>query len=241
MEKTIEDIRLDVFLVKNGYADSREKAKHLIKSGSILVDDAVVQEPSKHVNGNTKIKIIEGFKYVSRGGYKIDSAARHFGIVFEDKIIADIGCSKGGFTDYSLKRGAKRVYAIDTGDVLDKTLKSDSRVVYMPNTDARTIKELGETPDLCLVDVTFSTIESILSVAKNWLGTNGGVLGLIKPPFEGSGKVKKVRNYEECTRIAERIAEWARNNGYLVNGLVSSELKGKSSEQQEFFIYLIKK
>ncbi len=241
MKKAIEPTRLDVYLVEKGYADSREKAKHLIKSGNVKMDGRVVLKPSKQVGKDADIEISEGFKYVGRGGYKIEGAVRHFGIGFKDKVVADIGCSTGGFTDYSLKHGAKKVYAVDIGDVMDTSLKENSDVVYMPNTDARTVKSFDEALDLCLIDVTFSTIESILTVAKEWLKKGGEVLGLIKPPFEGKEKIRKVSDYEKCARIAMKIGEWASNNGYVTKGLVGSELRGKSSGQQEFFIYLIKK
>lgn len=76
---------------------------------------------------------------------------------------------------------------------------------------------------------------------KKWLKENGEVLGLIKPPFELPGKPKKIYNYEKCFEIAEKVSNWATENGYEVKGLIDSELKGKSSKQQEFFIYLINK
>lgn len=109
----------------------------------------------------------------------------------------------------------------------------------MPNTDARNIKYLEEKIDLCLIDVTFSPLEEILLVVKKWLKDKGEVLGLIRPPFEIPGKPKKIYDYEECFKIAQRVSDWALENGYNVKGIKSSELKGKSSEQQEFFIYLI--
>ena len=238
MNRTDDRVRLDIFLVENGYTDSREKAKHVIRAGDVLVGDKVVLKSSRMVNSDSNVKIVEGFGYVGRGGYKIDNATKHFGIDFTDKVIADIGCSVGGFTDYVLKHGAKKVYAVDTGDVLDKSLRGDARIIYMPNTDARRIGKFYDRVDLCLIDVTFSTIESILSVAGDWLVKNGEVLGLIKPPFEIGEKVKKIRSYEECAEMANRSVRWAESNGYTVKGLINSDLKGKTANQQEFFIYL---
>jgi len=234
-------MRLDIVLTNRGYVDSREKAKYLIKEGYVEVDGSIVKKPSKNVNENSKIILIKDFEFVGRGGYKIDTAVKRFRINFKDKIVADVGCSTGGFTDYALKHGAKRVYAIDIGDPLYETLRKNERVIYLPNSDVRNVKSPDEKVDICLIDVTFSPIEEILLVVKKWLKDDGEVLGLIKPPFELEQKPKKIYDYRKCFEIAKKVSDWASENGYEVIGLIDSELKGKSSKQQEFFIYLINK
>jgi len=234
-------MRLDIALTKKKFADSREKAKYLIREGYVEVDGSVITKPSKDVNENSKMVLIKDFEFVGRGGYKVDTAIKHFKIDFRNKIVADVGCSTGGFTDYALRNGAKRVYSIDIGDPLYETLRKDKRVVYFPNIDARGIKSLDEKIDLCLIDVTFSPLEEILLAVKRWLKKDGEVLGLIKPPFELLGKPKKIYDYDKCLEIAKKVSNWASKNDYEVKGLIDSELKGKSSRQQEFFIYLINK
>ena len=232
-------MRLDVLLTKRKFVESREKAKYLIRKGYVKVNDLTIIKPSKDVNENSKIVLIKNFEFVGRGGYKIDIAVKYFKINFKNKIVADVGCSTGGFTDYALKHGAQKVYAIDIGDSLHKTLQEDKRVVYFPHKDARSIKNLDEKIDICLIDVTFSPLKEILLTVKNWLKNEGEVLGLIKPPFELSKKPKKIYDYNKCAEIAKRVSDWASENGFEVKGLVDSKLKGKSSRQQEFFIYLI--
>jgi len=232
-------MRLDIALVKKGYVSSREKAKYLIKEGYVMVNGFLVTKPSKKVNENSKIVLIKDFEFVGRGGYKIDMAVKHFGISLENKIVADVGCGTGGFTDYALKHGAKKVYAIDKGDTLHESLRKNERVIYLPKTDARNV-ELNEKIDICLIDVTFLSLEEILLVVKKWLKEGGEVLGLIKPPFELE-KPKKIYDYGKCLEIAKKVSNWASENGYKVIGLIDSKLKGKSSKQQEFFIYLVNK
>ncbi len=234
-------MRLDIVLTNRKFVESREKAKYLIREGYVKVNGSVVTKPSKNVDENSRITLIKDFEFVGRGGYKIDTAIKHFKINLKDKIVVDVGCSTGGFTDYALKHGAKKVYAIDIGDPLSETLRKDERVVYHPNIDVRKIKRLDEKIDLCLIDITFSPLEEILLVVKKWLKNNGEVLGLIKPPFELQGKPKKIYDYNKCFEIAKRVSDWASENGYEVKGLINSELRGKSSNQQEFFIYLINK
>ncbi len=233
-------MRLDILLTKKGFAESREKAKYIIKRGYVLVDNTVIKKPSKDIKEEAKINLLKEFEFVGRGGYKIDKATNYFKINFREKVVADVGCSTGGFTDYALEHGAKKVYAIDIGDPLHDSLRNSKKVIYMPNIDARNLKSLDEKIDLCLIDVTFSPLEKILIVVKNWLKPHGEILGLIKPPFEIKGKPKKIYNYNECLEIAKNVSDWASKNGYVVKGLIDSELKGKSSNQQEFFIYLIK-
>ena len=233
-------IRLDVFLTNKKYTNSREKAKHLIKTGNVLVEGKVILKSSKLVDQGSRIDILKSFEYVSRGGYKINNAVKKFNIVFDKKIIADIGCSVGGFTDYAIKHGSERVYAVDTGDTLRDSLKKNNKIIYMPNTNAEKINIFSEKINLCIIDVTFLPIERILLVAKKWLMEKGEVLGLIKPPFETGNKVSKIYDYNECLKIANKTTDWAGNNGYIVKGLIASDLKGKTANQQEFFLYLIK-
>lgn len=114
-------------------------------------------------------------------------------------------------------------------------------MIYLSKTDARNIKSLDEKIDLCLIDVTFLPLEEILLVVKKWLKDGEEVLGLIKPPFELSRKPKKIYDYSKCFEIAKKVSNWASENGYEVKGLIDSKLKGKSSRQQEFFIYLVNK
>ena len=228
-------MRLDVALTKKGFVESREKAKYLIKKGCVVVDGIIVKKPSKKVNENSKIVLIEGFEFVGKGGYKLDAAVKNFKIDFKDKIVADVGCSIGGFTDYALKNGAKKVYAIDKGDVLHQKLRKNEKVIYLPKTDARNIEALEEKIDICLVDVTFSSIKPILLTVKNWLKHNGKVIGLIKPPFE-TPKPKKISNYKKCLEIAKEIGEWASKNGYCVGGIINIE--PQKTRQHEFFICL---
>ena len=234
-------MRLDIALVKKKLVDSREKAKYLIKEGYVEVDGQIVTKPSKDINENSKIVLLKHFEFVGKGGYKLDIAAKRFNIDFRDKIVADLGCSVGGFTDYALKHGAKRIYAIDIGDPLHKDLRKNSRVIYLPNTDARKVN-LDEKVDLCLIDVTFSSIKELLPIVKKWLKDDGEVLGLIKPPFEIVNKsktkkrIKKI-DYKKCLEVVEDISNWASVNGYSVEGITPIK-PSKKTKQQEFFIYL---
>ncbi|MEM2932990.1 MAG: SAM-dependent methyltransferase [Candidatus Pacearchaeota archaeon] len=194
-------MRLDVAITKRKLVESREKAKHLIKARYVKVDGAIVTKPSKDVSEKSKIVLIKDFEFVGRGGYKLNEAVKHFKIDLKDKVVADVGCSVGGFTDYALKQGARKVYAIDIGDALHETLKKDKRVIYMPNTDVRDVKSLGEKVNICLIDVTFLPLKEILLIVKNWLKNNSIILGLIKPPFELPWRLEKFMIMENVLKL----------------------------------------
>lgn len=124
--------RLDVILVKGGYAPSREKAKAILMSGSVYVNGQK-EEKAGALFEESQISLEvrgTGQKYVSRGGLKLEKALECWGISLEGCVCMDIGASTGGFTDCMLQRGAARVYAVDVGHgQLAWKLRTDERVV----------------------------------------------------------------------------------------------------------------
>lgn len=233
-------MRLDLALREKGITESRSKAKFIIKKGKVLVNGSVVKKPSKKVSRKDELKINEEFEYVGRGSYKIDFPAKKFNIDFNDKIILDVGCSVGGFTDYALKNGAKKVYSIDTGDNINKKLRRNQDVFYFPNTNIIDINSLPEKIDLCLIDVTFISVKKVIPTISSFINDNGKILSLVKPPFEVENKVKKINDYGTCLKIAKDVYKWCEKEGFKGIGLCDSKLLGKGSQQQEFFIFLKK-
>lgn len=119
----MKNYRLDAYLHDKGYVTSRERSKQLILGKFVYVDDKLITKPSYPVKDGVKIEIT-GNLYISRGYLKIEKAVRAFNISPENKTAVDIGASTGGFTEYLLKHGAKKVYAIDVGrGQLHDTLK----------------------------------------------------------------------------------------------------------------------
>ena len=108
-------MRADVFLYSRGFAKSRTHAAELIKSG-ILINGKKVAKPSSDIAEDTsdsEVQITNPSKFVSRGGLKLEAALTVFAIDVTDLTALDVGASTGGFTDCLLKRGAKKVYAVD--------------------------------------------------------------------------------------------------------------------------------
>ena len=131
--------RLDVALVEKGLAESREKAKAIIMSGIVYVNNQKSDKAGKDVNEDDIIEVRgKTLKYVSRGGYKLEQAMNVFPISLTDTVCMDVGSSTGGFTDCMLQNGAKYVYAIDVGtNQLAWSLRQDERVCSMEKTNIR--------------------------------------------------------------------------------------------------------
>lgn len=189
--------RLDILLVKEGHASSREKAKAIIMSGKVFVNGQR-EDKAGTVFDPLKVKIeVKGstLKYVSRGGLKLEKAIDCFGLDLKEKVCMDIGASTGGFTDCMLQNGAKKVYSIDVGHgQLDWKLRNDERVVCMEKTNFRYMQpeDIKDRPDFASVDVSFISLTKIILPTRKLLTDHGEMVCLIKPQFEaGRDKVGK--------------------------------------------------
>ena len=240
--------RLDVLLVQEGYAASREKAKAIIMAGDVFVDGqredkaGTTFDPSKiklEVRGST-------LPYVSRGGLKLEKAIRQFGLLLSDKICMDIGASTGGFTDCMLQNGAKKVYSVDVGHgQLDWKLRNDNRVVCMEKTNFRYMvpEDIEDEPDFASVDVSFISLTKILLPARALLKEDGEMVCLIKPQFEAGkekvgkkGVVKEPAVHEEVIR---KVVDFADLLGFEILHLDFSPIKGHEGNI-EYLVHLRK-
>lgn len=240
--------RLDVILVKQGFAPSREKARALLMAGNVFVDG---QREDKAGTAFDESKIhIEvkgsGMKYVSRGGLKLEKAMEQFPIVLAHTVCMDIGASTGGFTDCMLQNGADQVYAIDVGHgQLAWKLRNDERVVCMEKTNFRyvTPEDIGRQIDFASVDVSFISLTKILIPARKLLKVQGHMVCLIKPQFEaGRDKVGKkgvVRDPAVHEEVIRKVVDYADLVGFGIKGLTYSPIKGPEGNI-EYLIYLEK-
>ena len=217
--------RLDVILVEQGYAPSREKAKAIIMSGNVYVNG---QKEDKAGTGFdvSKIKLEvrdHTMKYVSRGGLKLEKAMEQWGFLLDGMICMDIGASTGGFTDCMLQNGATKVYSVDVGQgQLAWKLRNDERVVCMEQTNFRyvTPEDIPDALDFASVDVSFISLTKILIPARKLLKAGGQMVCLIKPQFEaGRGKVGKngvVREPQIHEEVIRKIIDYADSIGFEV-------------------------
>ncbi|MDE6664906.1 MAG: TlyA family RNA methyltransferase [Ruminococcus sp.] len=227
--------RLDSELVLRGIARSRERAKEMIKSGSIMVNSVIIRKVSAEVSGNDIIESSEQELYVGRGALKIEKATTEFGLDFSGKVCLDIGASTGGFTDFMLKNGAKKVFAVDVGhDQLAKSLRDDSRVVNLEGTDIRkvTVEMLGGSVDFISADVSFISLKMILPKLCELLKDAANAVVLIKPQFEAGkkdiGKHGIVRDKKVHERVLSEIDASVVGAGLLAVNYTFSPVKGGS-------------
>jgi len=235
-------LRLDQYLVEKGLVPTREKAQALIMSGLVLVDGKTADKPGQRVKENAKVEIKEPFRYVSRGGYKLEHALEKLGLSVEGFTVLDVGSSTGGFTDCLLQRGAKRVYAVDVGKAqMDQKLRRDPRVVLYEETDARelTEKHIPEKVDLITMDVSFISSKKLLPVVVKFLKEEGFLLVLVKPQFELLPKfVKKgvVKDDEKKAQAVLDVANFLKGLGFSVLRVIKAKPRGTKGNE-EFFLF----
>ena len=231
-------MRLDLYLLKNNITNSRTRAKDLILDNKVLVDGVIVNKPSYDVL-NEKVTLIEDFKYISRGGYKLEEAIKCFNLDFKDKVIVDIGASTGGFTDCYLQNGCSFIYSIDVGTLqLDESLRKNPKVCSMEETNFLDISGFDKEIDYYVMDVSFVSITKILPHIKNLGGKK--IVTLIKPQFEVGYKGTKtgiIKEKKEHILILSNILEFIRQIGLNVTGLTYSPIKGKSGNI-EYLCYI---
>ena len=226
--------RIDCALVNRGLIESREKAKAVIMSGIVFVNNQKCDKAGDTVSSDDKIEIRgEKLKYVSRGGLKLEKAVNSFSLNLSGLICADIGASTGGFTDCMLQNGAAKVYSVDVGyGQLAWKLRTDSRVVNLERTNFRyvTREQIPDALDFASVDVSFISLSLILPVLNGLLKQGGKSVCLIKPQFEAGrenvGKKGVVRDKEVHISVINKIIDVAVNNGFSVLDLDFSPIKG---------------
>ncbi len=241
--------RLDVLLVKQGLAQSREKAKAIIMSGNVFVDGQREDKAGATFDEEKAEITIKGntLKYVSRGGLKLEKAIDCFGVNVQDAVCMDIGASTGGFTDCMLQNGAAKVYSVDVGHgQLAWKLRNDERVVCMEKTNFRylTREDIEDYLDFASVDVSFISLTKILLPARKLLKDNGKMVCLIKPQFEaGKEKVGKkgvVREQSVHVEVIEKIFDFIDILDFEYLALDYSPIKGPEGNI-EYLIYIEKK
>lgn len=246
MSKKIKKVRLDLLLVDRDICQTRERARALIMSGSVLVGEIKIDKAGTLISPDAEIRIEgEDNPYVSRGGLKLKGALNTFDINVRDLVALDVGASTGGFTDCLLQEGARKVYAIDVGyGQLAWKLRTDKRVVNLERTNIRYFEgsEIKDDIDLATIDASFISLRLVIPAVLRLVKKNYAImLALIKPQFEaGRDEVEKhgvIRNPEVHDKVLEGIKKFSLELGLSVMGVCESPLIGPKGNR-EFFIYL---
>ena len=243
----MEKERLDVLLVNRGMVESREKAKAIIMTGNVFVNEQREDKAGQKFPVDVYIEIRgKKLKFVSRGGYKLEKALQVFPIDLTDLTCMDVGASTGGFTDCMLQNGAVKVYAVDVGHgQLAWKLRNDERVVCMEKTNIRyvTPEDVADKINFSSIDVSFISLTKVLGPVKELLSDDGQIVCLIKPQFEaGREKVGKhgvVRDSAVHLEVIEKVIDFAISIGFEVLNLEFSPVKGPEGNI-EYLLHLQK-
>ena len=232
--------RLDHALVARGLTSSRSQAENWIRLGKVTVDGKTLTKPGYFVRAAAEVKLVAEEQYVSRAGLKLASVAKLLKLNFKDAVVLDVGSSTGGFTDYSLRHGAKKVYAVDVGtDQLHPSLRGDERIELHEKTDIRDFVIEGEMPDIIVIDVSFISLREILPyIAKQLSASNTQIAAMLKPQFEaGKNQTNKgiIKNESVRRQILKEFETWAKQY-FVVRDKRDSDVAGAKGNQERFYL-----
>ncbi|MDE7240947.1 TlyA family RNA methyltransferase [Desulfovibrio sp.] len=247
-------VRADQLAFEQGLAESREKARSLIMAGRVVLaqpEDAPpgvrpvpVPKPGHGYPAGTRLALLPGERYVSRGAFKLLTLLDNFHLDVTGLTCVDAGASTGGFTDCLLQRGAARVYAVDVGRAqLHERLRADPRVVNLEGVNLRYAEPglIPEPVNLLTGDVSFISLTLILPPCMAWLRPGGLAALLIKPQFElGPGETVRgvVRDEAARQRAVDKIVGFCTGElGLEARGVLPAAIKGPKGNQEYMALF----
>ena len=231
--------RLDAEMTHRGLTTTRSQAESWIKLGKVTVNDQVVTKPGHFVNQKSDIKLNVREQFVSRAGLKLASVAQILKLDFREAIVLDVGSSTGGFTDYSLQNGAKKVYAVDVGtDQLHPSLHKHPKIELHEKTDIRDFY-MSEKPNIVVIDVSFISLRDILPhIARELSDEKTKIVAMVKPQFEaGRDQINKgvIKNDAIRRQILKDFEDWAKDYFFTVDKR-DSDVSGAKGNQERFYL-----
>jgi len=234
--------RLDQLLVAKGLVPTRSQAESYIRLGQVTVDKQVVTKPEQMLREDAAVQLTAAEQYVSRAGLKLASVAQALSLDFKGKVVLDVGSSTGGFTDYALQHGARKVIAVDVGtDQLHPRLRTDERVELHEKTDIRNVHTLSDAPDIVLIDVSFISLREILPSVARLSTRKTAVVAMAKPQFEAGQTGQKhkgvIKNDAIRRRILQEFETWVRGL-FVIEQKADSDVLGTKGNRERFYLVL---
>jgi 23S rRNA (cytidine1920-2'-O)/16S rRNA (cytidine1409-2'-O)-methyltransferase len=235
--------RVDTLLAERGLAGSRTSAAASVRAGRVRIgrDGPLALKPGQLVADDAELLIAGPPQFVSRGGVKLENALDKLGVDVSGLDCLDVGASTGGFTDCLLKRGARRVIALDVAHgQLDWGLRNDPRVEVIERRNARALEpaDLPFVPELATLDLSFISLTKVLPAVAACLAPDARLLAMVKPQFElgrgGVGRGGVVREPRDRRQALRQVAEAAEQAGLAVRGFASSGLPGPKGNRETF-------
>lgn len=247
--------RLDKLLTDMKLVPTRSQAESFIRLGQVRVNGRIMTKPGELVSDGADIKLLAKEQYVSRAGLKLASVARALRLDFKNKVVLDVGSSTGGFTDFALKNGAKKIYAVDVGtNQLHPSLRTNPKIELHEQTDIRDVvlqsrgsssesrkKVAIVVPDIVLIDVSFISQKDILPYISKLVTRDSLLVSMCKPQFEAGSSSKHkgvIKNDRVRREILKNFETWL-NQCFIILDKADSEITGAKGNRERF--YLLKK
>jgi 23S rRNA (cytidine1920-2'-O)/16S rRNA (cytidine1409-2'-O)-methyltransferase len=235
-------IRLDNLLVMRGLIQNRSKAENSIKLGEVLVEGRVITKPGYFVREDANVEVRSNGIYVSRAALKLKSVSEALGANFKDKTVLDVGSSTGGFTDFALQNGAKKVYAVELGtEQMDKTLRQNPKIELYEKTDIRDFTEKFEGKiqvDIVVIDVSFVSLRTILPSLFKVSNKSTKIYAMVKPQFEAVNSDLKHKGVIKNDKIRRQILKdfevWAQSK-FVIIDKADSKVAGAKGNLERFY------
>jgi 23S rRNA (cytidine1920-2'-O)/16S rRNA (cytidine1409-2'-O)-methyltransferase len=233
-------VRLDTELVKRGLVSTRSQAESYIRLGKVLVNKKIITKAGHMVSEADDINLTSNEQYVSRAGLKLASVAKTLKLDFKDMVVLDVGSSTGGFTDYALQHGAKKVIAVDVGtDQLHPTLRVDERIELYEKTDIRDLRQLSVPADIVVIDVSFISLRDILPTIARLVTSDAKIVAMVKPQFEAGEQGLKhkgvIKNDAMRRSILKDFEQWVQKL-FVIIDKADSEVSGAKGNRERFYL-----
>jgi len=231
--------RLDQTVVGRGLVISRSQAESWIRLGKVYVNGQAITKPGHLVAEDADIELKATEQYVSRAGLKLASVAQTLGLTFRDKVMLDVGSSTGGFTDYALQHGARKVIAVEVGtNQLHPTLHGHPGIELHEQTDIRDMNVLSDMPDIVVIDVSFISLRDILPHVSRLSNKRTQIIAMVKPQFEAAASNLKhkgvIKNDRMRRDILKDFEAWVRQY-FVVIDKADSEIAGSKGNIERFY------
>ena len=236
-------MRLDKYLVDEGYYESRNRANDAIKAGLVTMDGKKPKASAK-VDENTVVEVKDTKFYVSRAARKLEDFLVEYSVDMKNKRALDVGSSTGGFAQIVLENGVKTLDCVDVGkDQLHISLRENDKVSLHEETDIRDF-ESEEKFELVTCDVSFISVLKIVDDIDRLSQNGTDIIILYKPQFEVGKDVKRdsrgvVQDLDAIARRKEEFEAIVSKMGWDEKYQALSRVQGKEGNQE--YLYHFKK
>lgn len=230
--------RLDKLLVTKKLVSTRSQAESYIRLGQVRVNGTILSKPGTIVSDEADIKLLAKEQYVSRAGLKLASVAKALKLDFKSKIVLDVGSSTGGFTDFALKNGAKKIIAVDVGtNQLHPSLQGNKKIELHEQTDIRNFDPKSKL-DIVVADVSFISLREILPHVAKISSNETQIVAMVKPQFEAGSSYKHkgvIKNDKMRREILKDFEYWSRQH-FITLDKADSEISGSKGNLERFYL-----